>query len=540
MVRSKYSNLIIMLAAVLAFAPVLAVNLLLDHYVRAHETEHLQRHVDNMTAGIEDAANSAIGSLRRILADSPSLCTPTFMTNVHNEMESSNYLKQVLVENNDGVQYCDALGTQVYYTRMFSSLSIPGHTETASIVKLDGQSVPLLMVTQTFGAERRVSVFVPILTSAVHGFLDALEPATFARLALANGAPILAAGDETGFSKRQSDADFVTAQSFAGEIPIRAEAAAPFAIVRANYADLDVSFTLIACAASAALLIMMLQYVRRSSLPSVDLERAIVHGELKPYYQPVISLKTGRLVGCEMLCRWEKSNGEIVPPGAFIDYAEQSGLALPMTVSLMQQLRSDLSELCQEMPDLKVGINLFEGHFRDGCIVDDVHAIFGGSSIGFRQLTFEITERRPLGNSTQANSVIAGLHALGCKLAMDDAGTGHSNLAYLQTLGVDVIKIDRIFVDMIKPGTTFVPVLDGLIAVARDLGTEVIAEGVETEAQALYLKARGVVQAQGFLFSPALKAKSFLQLARALNADRSTPPPTTHLDLSADDLQSAA
>ena len=534
--RSKYSNLIIMLAAVLAFAPVLAVNLLLDHYVRTHETEHIQRHVDNLTARIEDAANSAIGSLRRVLADSPSLCTPTFMANVHSEMESSIYLRQVLVENKDGVQYCDALGTQVAYTTILGSLPIPGHTETASVVRVEGLDMPLLKVTQSFGAERRVSAFVPVLPSSLHGFLDGLEPATFARLALANGAPILTAGDAAAFDHRKSDSDFVAAQSFAGEIPIRAEAAVPFDEVRAAYADLEVSFTLIACATSAALLIMMLQYVRRASLQSVDLERAIIHGELKPYYQPVINLKTGELVGCEMLCRWIKKNGDVVPPGSFIDHAEQSGLAIPMTVSLMQQVRTDLSELCQEMPDIKIGINLFEGHFRDGSIVDDVHAIFGGSPIGFRQLTFEITERRPLGNSAQAKSVIAGLHALGSKLAMDDAGTGHSNLAYLQTLGVDVIKIDRVFVDMIKPGTTLVPVLDGLIAVARDLGTEVIAEGVETEAQALYLKARGVVQAQGFLFSPALKAKSFLQLARALKAAQEAPEPQP----ARDGLQSAA
>lgn len=161
---------------------------------------------------------------------------------------------------------------------------------------------------------------------------------------------------------------------------------------------------------------------------------------------------------------------------------------------------------------------MFEGHFRDRTIVDDVQAIFGASPISFNQLTFEITERRPLVNSKQAHDVIAGLHALGCRLALDDVGTGHSNLAYLQTLGVDIIKIDHVFVDMVKAETSQVPVLDGLIIMARDLGTEVVAEGVETEAQALYLRARGVVQAQGFLFAPALKPKSFKDLARALNA----------------------
>ena len=207
-----------------------------------------------------------------------------------------------------------------------------------------------------------------------------------------------------------------------------------------------------------------------------------------------------------------------MPPGVFIEHAEQTGLAIPMTLRLMQQVRADLGDLCGEMPDIKVSINLFEGHFRDVSIVSDVQAIFGGSPISFSQLTFEITERRPIGNSGQAKEVIAGLHRLGAKLAMDDVGTGHSNLAYLQTLGFDVIKIDRIFVDMIQPETTQVPVLDGLIAVGHDLGTEIIAEGVETAAQATYLRDRGVTMAQGYLFAPALRAKSFRELAHALNA----------------------
>ncbi|HEV7292922.1 MAG TPA: EAL domain-containing protein, partial [Devosia sp.] len=239
-----------------------------------------------------------------------------------------------------------------------------------------------------------------------------------------------------------------------------------------------------------------------------------------PYYQPVINLRTGELMGCEVLCRWEKRNGQIVSPGAFIDYAETTGLAIPMTLSLMQQVKFDLSELSKDRPDLKISINLFEGHFRDGSIVEDVQAIFSNSAIDFRQLVFEITERHPLANSAIANSVIGGLHALGCRLALDDAGTGHSNLAYLGTLGVDIIKIDRVFVDMVKPGTTQVPVLDGLITMAQDLNCEIVAEGVETEEQALYLRSHGVVQAQGFIFAPALRVDAFKELVYALHAPK--------------------
>ena len=517
-VKTRFSNVLMLLGAMLAFLPVVAVDYLLDGYVRVRETAELQARVDTITERMQTGAYDAIGSLRHILADSPSLCAPTFIANVHLQMENSLYLRQVLVENADGVQYCDAFGRPVAYTPLSGDLGIPGHTETVAVVRLADMDMPVLKVTQAFGTTRLVSAFVPVLMQGPQALTAGLGAGSMARVSLTNGDTVVVAGDPAGFDRRNAAAaDFIVVQSFAGEIPLRAEAAVPFAVARASYVDLDVSFTVVACIISGALLLLALRYVRRSQLPAFDLERAISAGAIKPYYQPVINLKTGQLAGCEVLCRWEKRNGEVIMPGSFIDYAEVTGLAIPMTLSLMQQVKADLAGLCRDMGELKISINLFEGHFRDGSIVEDVQAIFGGSAINFRQLVFEITERRPIGNSMEANSVINGLHALGAKVAMDDAGTGHSNLSYMQSLGVDIVKIDRVFVDMIKPDTTQVPVLDGLIAMARGLGTEVVAEGVETEAQAIYLRARGVYLAQGFLFAPAIKAGAFRDLARALN-----------------------
>ena len=515
--KSRYANILTLIAAILAFVPVMGVDYLLDNYVRVRERAQLQQGLDAIGDRIQTGAESAVASLRKVLADSPSLCTPTFIANVHKQMEQSLYLKQVLVENADGVQYCDALGSTVTYARLSPDLAIPGHTETVAVVKFGDLPTPVLKLSQAFGNTRTVSAFVPVVTSENQDLLSAFKPTAMVRISLTNGgAPVLVAGDPAPYDNRDGT-EYVAGEAFAGELPIRIEGAVPFAMVRADYTDLHVSFTVIACIMSAAFLILALQYVRRSKLPAFDLERAIAAGEIKPYYQPVINLRTGQLSGCEVLCRWEKRNGDVVMPGAFIEYAEITGLAIPMTLNLMQQVRQDLADLCIELPDMKISINLFEGHFRDSTIVEDVQAIFGGTTIAYRQLVFEITERHPLHNSTTANAVISGLHALGARLAMDDVGTGHSNLAYMQTLGVDVIKIDRVFVDMIKAETTLVPVLDGLIAMCRDLGTEIIAEGVETEAQALYLRGRGVVMAQGFLFAPALKVGAFKELARALN-----------------------
>ncbi|MDB5622881.1 MAG: hypothetical protein JWR39_1444 [Devosia sp.] len=501
----------------LAFVPILAVDHVLDAYVRFKETDIAGRSVAAVSRRIETGLLEALTNLDKVAGAHPSLCSPAFMANVEGAIDASFSLKQVIVENSDGLQYCAAFGRTVRYSPLSASLPLAEYEASIQVVALGDIAMPALKVGRAAALGRTVSVLVPLIGPTNESLARTVPTGGMVRVMLADGTSVLTVGEATEFDTSAAPAGFIFSQAFAGSFPVKVATAVPFAAVRAGYADIDVALTMIACLASGAFLLLAIHYVHSSRVSGYELERAIAAGEMRPCYQPVINLRTGELVGCEVLCRWEKPSGEVISPGAFIDYAESTGLAIPMTLSLMQQVRFDLDELCHLMPTLKVSINLFEGHFRDGSVVEDVQAIFEGSSIQFHQLVFEITERKPLGNSQQAHSVIAGLHALGARLAMDDAGTGHSNLAYLQTLGVDVIKIDRVFIDMIKPGTTNVPVLDGFIAMARDLGCEIVAEGVETEAQAHYLRAHGVVQAQGFIFSPALRAEAFRDLAIAIN-----------------------
>lgn len=515
--KSKYSHIVVLVSAILAFVPVMGVGHLLDGYVRMRETAKLQAGINAVTAQIQNSVYDAMNGIEKILVESPSLCTSTFLANARQEMGKSLYLRQLLVEEANGAQLCDVYGSNFSYTALSRALPIPGHPEKMTIVKAKGLNLPLIKISQDVGRSRTISAFVPLSPGAMRGVPPELGQARFMRVALPDGVPVLTKGDPVSYDRRSSDAAFIGGEALAGDIPLSVSAAVPFSVVRGDYADLDFVLTIVACLMSGGFLALALHFVRMSQLPSFDLERAIANGELQPYYQPVIDLNTGRVAGCEVLVRWVKKNGEVVPPGAFIDYAEISGLAIPMTLSLMQQVRNDLSELSQEVPGLKISINLFAGHFLDGTVVEDVQAIFGDSPIDFRQLVFEITERRPLGSALHASSVIAGLHSLGARLAMDDVGTGHSNLAYLQTLGVDIIKIDRVFIDMIKKRDVPAPVLEGLITMGRDLGAELIAEGVETKDQALYLRDHGVVMAQGFLFSRAIRKDAYVQLARALN-----------------------
>lgn len=534
--NTRLSQILIIVGALIAFLPVLAVDSLLDHYVRGRESNRIFNDIKSITNETQRAAYSGVASIRQIMNDSPSLCTPTFIANVQKQLQSNIYLKQVLVENYDGVQYCDGYGAAVVYSVLSRGLTIPGNSESISVVRFAGEKLPSLKVTQFVGANRTISGFVHISPRLGGGLPDNLSNAALLRLELTDGTEIITIGDPDLVDRHDDDGYYIHVHSFADALPLMTEIAVPFALVRAEYAGLGIAITVIAALMSAAFLVLAFHYVRQARLPAFDLERAIANGELKPYYQPLMDISSGRLAGCEVLIRWEKKDGKLVSPGVFIDYAEATGLAIPMTINLMKQVNEDLSDLCADMPNLKVAINLFAGHFQDTSIIEDVQAIFEDSPINYRQLVFEITERRPLENQLATNGVIGGLHALGCRIAMDDAGTGHSNLEYMQTLGIDIIKIDRMFIDMIEPESKNVPILDGLINMAADMGLDVVAEGVETEAQALYLRERGVFEAQGFLFAPALQCNSFIDLARALNGK----PVRSKTDDDADETEATA
>jgi len=512
------SNIGVILAIIVAFVPVLSVGYLLDnYYVRAHEVEVIQAPIDDVSKEAQAAVYEAMDLMNRVLGASPSLCTASFVDALGRQMQQARYVRQVVVENRAGVQYCAALAGDMAYETVSDELSIPGRVETLTAVRMANEKIPLLKITRTIDQNRQISAFVIISPQLAQGELPVqVRDASMFRISLTQGTNLLVVGDPQTFDNSASD-KYVIANSFAGDVPIRVEVAVPFAVLRAEYSEIYIGMVIFASLVGAGILVLTLRFVRRSAPPSFDLEHAIATGAIVPYYQPVIDITTGRISGCEVLARWEKPNGEIISPAVFIEYAEVTGLAIPMTISIMERVKADLEQLNRTNPGLKISINLFEGHFRDGTIIDDVQAIFADSTISFRQLVFEITERHPLGNDEQAIRVINGFHALGCRLAMDDVGTGHSNLAYIQTLGVDIIKIDRVFIKSITSEKTSAPVLDGLIKMAQELGAGIVAEGIETEAQALYLRARGVRDVQGFLFAPALPAAKYLDMVRALN-----------------------
>ncbi|MDN3718948.1 EAL domain-containing protein [Roseibium salinum] len=184
-----------------------------------------------------------------------------------------------------------------------------------------------------------------------------------------------------------------------------------------------------------------------------------------------------------------------------------------MTRHMMRVSVDEVGELYGENPDLKLSINLFAGHFLDREIVADIKSIFGKSAISFQQIVVEVTERHPLEDMDLARKIIAELQALGVRVALDDVGTGHGGMAYLQKLGVDIIKIDKMFIDTIGSDDNSTTIVDSMVELADNLGMGIIAEGVELEEQIERLLELGVTAAQGYHFAQPMPAEDFIAFA---------------------------
>ncbi|HEY4140429.1 MAG TPA: EAL domain-containing protein [Pseudolabrys sp.] len=251
--------------------------------------------------------------------------------------------------------------------------------------------------------------------------------------------------------------------------------------------------------------------------PVAELQRALKAGELVPYYQPVVDIRSGQLRGAEVLVRWRKPDGTLVMPGSFIPLAESSGLILEMTRDLMRRACAEAGPALGLRPGMKIAFNFASQLFRNESIVKDVRNIFFGSEIKLSQVVLELTERDPIENFAETRQIIAALQGLGVRIAIDDVGTGHSGLSYMLKLGVDIIKIDKMFVDAIGTDRNSTTIVETLVDLAHNMRMDVVAEGVENFEQVMHLRDLGIRSAQGYVFAPPLPGSAFLALVEAID-----------------------
>ncbi len=263
------------------------------------------------------------------------------------------------------------------------------------------------------------------------------------------------------------------------------------------------------CATVLAILVHALLSLR-NSLRFV-IQQGLNHGEFVPYYQPIVDSRTREVVGAEVLVRWKKPDGTMIPPGQFIPFAEESLLILPMTEQLLAQVARDLDRYRWRQGAFFASINLVPEHLDSDDLLVQLKSLLERYHLKPQNFSIELTERRQLANLSAASEALKAFTRLGIDAKIDDAGTGYGGFSYVQELPISTLKIDKMFVDTAVDGNLDVKrtVLEAIIEFAHHSELETIAEGVESESQVAYLQAHGVNLIQGYVYGRPMSAEDF-------------------------------
>jgi diguanylate cyclase (GGDEF)-like protein len=264
--------------------------------------------------------------------------------------------------------------------------------------------------------------------------------------------------------------------------------------------------------------------VSRLQLES-DLRQAVEQKEFCVYYQPIVSLETGRLAGFEALVRWNHPRRGLVSPADFIPVAEETGLIVPIGEWVLQEACKHVRRCQLAFPShrsLSLSVNLSARQVAQADLLDRIKEALASSKLNAHHLKLEITESVVMENAEAAALMFKQLRALGVQLSIDDFGTGYSSLSYLHRFPLNYLKIDRSFVSRLTTDNDNA-IVRTISTLARNLGMEVIAEGIETEEQYQQLKMLGCEYGQGFLFSHPVNAEGVLHLL-AQDAHRDGEP----------------
>jgi diguanylate cyclase (GGDEF)-like protein len=249
-----------------------------------------------------------------------------------------------------------------------------------------------------------------------------------------------------------------------------------------------------------------------------DLQRAVDNEEFVLHYQPIVALETGEVTGAEALLRWEHPERGLVPPLEFIPFSEESGLIFPIGRWVMAEACRSAARWKAQFSDSApstISVNISPVRFSRPGLVEEIAAVLTETGLTSTSLVLEITESI-LVPDREVIRRLEELKELGVQLAIDDFGTGYSSLGYLRDFPIDILKVDKTFIDSVALGPDESALTRAVVELGRTLGLKVVAEGVEQKEQAAALRKLGCAEAQGYLFSRPLNESAMKELLKSV------------------------
>ncbi|MDE2571242.1 MAG: GGDEF domain-containing protein [bacterium] len=246
------------------------------------------------------------------------------------------------------------------------------------------------------------------------------------------------------------------------------------------------------------------------------LRNAVSNGELELFYQPLIGVEDHRLIGCEALVRWRHPEHGLLMPDEFLEVSEETGTILSIGAWVLRTACEQVTAWRRAgLGDLRLAVNVSARQLREERFADLVTWVLSVAHLDARALTLEITESVAVRLAEQDTSSLRGLRNAGVDLAIDDFGMGHASLSYLKHLPVNQVKIDKAFVQGSISNVIDAAIVRGIITMAREMELRVVAEGVETEEHAAFIREAGCHEVQGYLYAPPLSSEDFARFAEA-------------------------
>lgn len=482
-----------------------------DTVVEQHQRAQVDEYSRRALVRAELVTAEAEAALRTLASDASTPCTPGHLQAMRRVEEQYRYIRNVAWADGERIQ-CSS-------SRDLAGSALPaaqwtyndGFSAWSTEVGKRGNEMRMLNI--RYGNHivvvdpRFYLDIVPLNDTIELALLESLDGAIVTRWSHADAALMRAALFRAPATSFFDQRYYVVDRS--QRYPLAVVAYEPADRVRPDLAAQIKLLVVPALLASALATWLVRRWRRKLRTPRHALLEGIRQRQFAAWFQPLVDLRTGRCVGAEALVRWTLADGTVVAPDTFISMAESLGLIQPITDLVIQSVFSGAGPLLARRRDLHISINVTRDDLVSSRFLHTLKACSARFDVRADQIWFECIERAFI-DAQLLGPVLQSYRDAGHKVFIDDFGTGYSSLAYLHALPVDGIKIDQSFVNALTSGSEVNAIVPHIIGIAHELKLAMVAEGVESEAQAVYLREHGVEFAQGWLYAKAMPATEFI------------------------------